>query len=171
MALDRTWYNSLVDDDGSGLTGSIWDKADVNSLMNAIDAELATGAVSGFPWVAYSPVLTSAQGVIFTHGGAHARYQRTGANAKTVRVQFSIEALTFSFNCTEFWISFPFIAEAWAGSQMTSTPLFVGGVYETGYISVISSNTSYALIGRNGGQPFPASSGIYIRGQYIYPMA
>jgi len=41
MALDRTWYNSLVDDDGSGMTGSVWDKADVNSLMNAIDAEIA----------------------------------------------------------------------------------------------------------------------------------
>jgi hypothetical protein len=37
MPLDRTWYNTLVDDDGSGLTGSIWDKADVNALMNAID--------------------------------------------------------------------------------------------------------------------------------------
>ena len=42
MALDRTWYNSLVDDDGSGLTGSVWDKADVDSLMDAIDAEFAT---------------------------------------------------------------------------------------------------------------------------------
>lgn len=41
MALNRTWYNSLIDDDGSGLTGSVWDKADVNALMNAIDAELA----------------------------------------------------------------------------------------------------------------------------------
>jgi hypothetical protein len=40
MPLDRTWYNTLVDDDGSGLTGSVWDKADVNALMNTIDAEL-----------------------------------------------------------------------------------------------------------------------------------
>jgi hypothetical protein len=41
MALDRTWYNSLVDDDGSGLTGSVWDKADVDALMDAVDAEIA----------------------------------------------------------------------------------------------------------------------------------
>jgi hypothetical protein len=41
MALDRTWYNTLVDDDGSGLTGSVWDKADVDSLMDAVDAEIA----------------------------------------------------------------------------------------------------------------------------------
>ena len=41
MALDRAWYNTLIDDDGSGLTGSVWDKADVDALMDAIDAEIA----------------------------------------------------------------------------------------------------------------------------------
>jgi hypothetical protein len=46
MALDRTWYNSLVDDDGSGLTGSVWDKADVNALMTAVDNELAPDTCS-----------------------------------------------------------------------------------------------------------------------------
>lgn len=48
MPLDRTWYNTLVDDDGSGSVGSVWDKADVNALMNAIDAEL-TAAGSWTP--------------------------------------------------------------------------------------------------------------------------
>src|SRR4030095_11053924 len=41
MALDRTWYNTLVDDDGSGVVGSVWDKADVDSLMDAVDSEIA----------------------------------------------------------------------------------------------------------------------------------
>lgn len=40
MALDRTWYNTLVDDDGSNTTGSLWEKADVDSLMDAVDAAL-----------------------------------------------------------------------------------------------------------------------------------
>jgi hypothetical protein len=39
--LDRTWYNTLVDDDGSNTVGSLWDKADVDSLMDAVDAQLA----------------------------------------------------------------------------------------------------------------------------------
>jgi hypothetical protein len=171
MALDRTWYNSLVDDDGSGLTGSIWDKDDVNQLMNAIDAQLASAAVVGYPWADYAAVLSSAQGVIFTHGGAYTRYQRSGPDAKTVLVQFSIEALSFSFNCTEFWISFPFVSAAWAGNQMASIPLYINGVYETGYVSAIQSNTSYMLIGRNGGQNFPATAGNYIRGMLTYRMA
>jgi hypothetical protein len=39
--LDRTWYNTLVDDDGSGTTGTPWNKAAVNSLLASVDASLA----------------------------------------------------------------------------------------------------------------------------------
>ena len=50
--LDRTWYNTLVDDDGSGTTGTIWNKAAVDSLMDAVDASLAgvvaTPVLSGY---------------------------------------------------------------------------------------------------------------------------
>jgi len=38
--LDRTWYNGLVDDDGSGSVGTIWNKAAVDALMDAVDAAL-----------------------------------------------------------------------------------------------------------------------------------
>ncbi len=41
-ALSRTAYNLLVEDDGSGLTGSVWDKADVDDLMDAVDAVFST---------------------------------------------------------------------------------------------------------------------------------
>ena len=41
MALDRTWYNSLVNDDGSGKTGTIWRKEDVGTLMSTVDLEIA----------------------------------------------------------------------------------------------------------------------------------
>jgi hypothetical protein len=39
--ISRTWYDTLVDDDGTGTTGSIWDKADVDSILDAIDALIA----------------------------------------------------------------------------------------------------------------------------------
>lgn len=42
MALDRTWYNTLVDDDGSNTVGTPWNKAAVDSLMDAVDASLVT---------------------------------------------------------------------------------------------------------------------------------
>lgn len=40
MALDRTWFDMLVDDDGSNAVGTIWSKAQVDALMDAVDAEL-----------------------------------------------------------------------------------------------------------------------------------
>jgi hypothetical protein len=76
MALNRTWYNSLVDDDGSGLTGSVWDKADVDALMDAVDAELArldTG-VSG-PIV---PFLQSYGGGTPVYATQHGAYVKVG---------------------------------------------------------------------------------------------
>jgi len=38
--LDRSWYNTLVDDDGSGTTGTPWNKAAVDALMDSVDASL-----------------------------------------------------------------------------------------------------------------------------------
>jgi hypothetical protein len=54
MALDRSWYDTLIDDDGSGMTGSMWDKADVDALMDAIDVELARGQWNDFTLESYS---------------------------------------------------------------------------------------------------------------------
>jgi hypothetical protein len=41
MPLDRSWYNQLVNDSGGGKDGTVWRKEDVDSLMDAVDAELA----------------------------------------------------------------------------------------------------------------------------------
>lgn len=45
MAIDRTNFNALVDDDGTGTTGSVWNK-------NAIDASILTPVDNAlaFPW-------------------------------------------------------------------------------------------------------------------------
>ena len=39
--LDRTWFDTLVDDTGDGLSGTIWNKAAVDALMDTVDASLA----------------------------------------------------------------------------------------------------------------------------------
>jgi hypothetical protein len=60
MALDRTWYNTLVDDDGSNTVGSVWDKGDVNALMNTIDSEfLKYSLYAAGTW---TPTLTGSAG-------------------------------------------------------------------------------------------------------------
>src|SRR5262245_36172336 len=37
MALNRSWLNSLIDDDGSGQTGTPWNKAAVGQFNDVID--------------------------------------------------------------------------------------------------------------------------------------
>lgn len=78
--ISRTWYDTLQDDSGSGTDGSVWDKADVDALLDAIDALLAanlalggtltiTGALSGVTGVtvasgtiaASTPIVTGTQ--------------------------------------------------------------------------------------------------------------
>lgn len=78
MALDRTWYNSLVDDDGSGLTGSVWDKADVDSLMDAIDAEIAR--LDGkFGASTFTPTLGTTSGGTPVYASSDGYYYRIGS--------------------------------------------------------------------------------------------
>lgn len=57
MAVDRAWYNTLVNDDGSNTVGTIWDKAAVNSLINAIDSDTVVGT--------WTPTDTSGAGLTF----------------------------------------------------------------------------------------------------------
>lgn len=45
--ISRTWYDTLVDDSGSGTDGSVWDKADVDSLLDAVDAIFAADVTLG----------------------------------------------------------------------------------------------------------------------------
>ncbi|HKB39430.1 MAG TPA: hypothetical protein VKD72_23540, partial [Gemmataceae bacterium] len=66
MAIDRTNFNSWIDDDGSGTTGTVLNKARFDDdILDPIDAELATKVVSSDPRLsdARTPTL---------HAGTHA---------------------------------------------------------------------------------------------------
>jgi hypothetical protein len=39
--LSRTWYDALVDDTGDGMTGTVWNKGQVDGLLDTVDASLA----------------------------------------------------------------------------------------------------------------------------------
>lgn len=48
--LDRAWFNALIDDSGDGVSGTVWNKAQVDGLLDTIDASLANVvAKSGAP--------------------------------------------------------------------------------------------------------------------------
>ena len=44
MAIDRTFLNGWVDDSGTGLDGTVWNKARINEMLNSIDAALVATA-------------------------------------------------------------------------------------------------------------------------------
>ena len=44
MPLNRAWFNTLVDDDGSNTVGSIWNKASVDHIYDDVDALLQIGS-------------------------------------------------------------------------------------------------------------------------------
>ena len=60
MALDRTWYNALVDDDGTDTVGTVWGKDDIKNLLDSIDAALLP--LTGMTFGAWTPILTGAGG-------------------------------------------------------------------------------------------------------------
>lgn len=76
--LDRTWYNTLIDDDGSGLTGSSWDKADVDALMDAVDTAFAT-LQNAQDWTSYTPTLTN---ITISNGTVVGRYRQMGKHVE-----------------------------------------------------------------------------------------
>lgn len=50
MAIDRTNYNALVDDDGSNTTGSVWNKAAIkNVILDPTDAAIAAAGGATLP--------------------------------------------------------------------------------------------------------------------------
>jgi len=71
MAIDRGPWNALVDDDGSNLVGSLWNKAAIKTvLLDPIDGALAAAALAWTP--------TDASGAGLAFGTPAGRYAKIG---------------------------------------------------------------------------------------------
>lgn len=70
MPLDRTWFNALVDDDGSNTVGTVWNKTQIDALLDSVDAALPQVGT-------WTPVLS-------TDGGGEPLYaDRSGVYVKS----------------------------------------------------------------------------------------
>jgi hypothetical protein len=164
--INRTWYNTLVNDDGSGLTGSIWDKEDVNQLIIATDAAIA-GVEPG--WVDYTLTLYAGGGGTISSPGAYGRYRLEQYGARTLSLMYSIEAATIAGTVSSVGFNLPLVPVSWAGIYANPCCLFVSGAYEGGWLTVPSGASSTTIV-RSAGALFPQASGFYARGQIIYPI-
>jgi hypothetical protein len=68
MAIDRTWWNNLVDDDGSGNVGTVWNKNTIKGLLDAIDGMQGYGL--------WTPTLNGSGGGTPTYASRAGVYQR-----------------------------------------------------------------------------------------------
>jgi hypothetical protein len=161
--ISRTWYNTLVNDDGSGLTGSIWDKEDVNQLIIATDAAIA-GVEPG--WTLYTPVLYAAVGT-WSASGPYAKYRVEGHGARQITLMFSIEASSLSAQTGAISIQMPLAPALWSGIAMGVCATYLVGSYEANFFSIQNGSAVLDIV-RPGGQYFPATTGLYVRGQLFY---
>jgi len=72
--ISRTWYNTLVDDSGSNLDGSVIDKADFDAILDAIDAIFADD-------IAMAPTKK-----LFLDGGGNTYIQEVSADGMLLHV-------------------------------------------------------------------------------------
>jgi hypothetical protein len=92
--ISRTWYDTLTDDDGSLTVGTAWDKAAVDSLLDAIDALIAgnivfggTLSASGFGTITSSGAITATGGFISDPtGGTSIWTYGAASNVQAIRI-------------------------------------------------------------------------------------
>jgi hypothetical protein len=89
MAIDRAPWNALVDDDGSNLVGSIWNKAAIKTvILDPVDAALV---VTPPPVVSWTPVDVSGAGLVLASW--EGKYQKIGNHVEVWgRVQYPTTA-------------------------------------------------------------------------------
>ena len=153
MALDRTWYNTPVDDDGSGMTGTVWDKADVDALMDAVDAEIGriNPGLSGVP-VAFTPTAYGDTRLSSSAGAAYVQANKLAWVTMYINDCFLVTAGTQLQFLTPFSPAHYSTAAAY---------LAVAGVWEVG-ICIVSPGFGATAIQRNGLTNFPANSTIQV---------
>jgi hypothetical protein len=166
MALDRTWYNSLVNDDGSGLMGSVWDKEDVNQLMNAIDAEFAVPR--GPVWTFAPPNLFCQAGSI-VGGSLEAYYSR---NNKAVTLAWKLDSFSLTAISSYVGMFLPLACNAASVNFDTIAHCYVANATAQTYVVGNVGNTTQIVFYPNTlafpGTAFPAGVNIIIRGQMTY---
>jgi hypothetical protein len=78
MAIDRGPWNALIDDDGSNLIGTVWNKDKIKTvILDPTDAAIAAVPASTPTYGAWTPVDLSGAGLVFAYKeGTYARFDR-----------------------------------------------------------------------------------------------
>jgi len=162
MPLDRTWYNSLVDDDGSNTVGTVWGKDDVDALMDAVDASLPT------LWQGWTPSWRTSTGEGTTPAQSSCRYYRVG---NVVHINIFAADLFFATAADALQFSMPpDVAILTPTIERYAVMVRLGQtspvVYELGYGT--AANATLGEVRRGTGANFPGFTHASLHGQGFY---
>lgn len=137
MALDRTsWYNYLVDDDGSNTVGTVWGKDDVDALMTLIDNELLRLNRGVIP---FTPTVREGSGGFISVGSTQCYSCQMGP---VVFFRLLILNIGLVNPVGSLGISMPFPPNA-EGLDRTLCQWNIGGVQENGVLIASSSGNRW----------------------------
>lgn len=179
MAIDRTAFHALVDDDGSNTVGSLWNKHAIQTvLLDPIDAALAVQAGA---WQSYAALWGGSDGVapVLGNGLLSGRYVLTG---KWVDVAIVLQmGSTTTYGTSSYWLfTIPFVPRIFgtAGQEVSfrSGAMTSAGGAQPGLIAYFLTGASLYVITTSGAlvnptTPFTWSAGavLSVRGSYELP--
>ena len=168
MAIDRGPWNALVDDDGSGLVGTVWNKDAIKTvILDPVDAALA-------PFWAFVPFNAAnffASSGTWTVAAGNQAHLYWVLNGRVVSVVFRITGnMTLTAPATTLTIRLP------APVPVTVIPYvgnpfsyYMTGANGTGIVEVNPDGT-LALTRDVAGTQFPAFTSAFLIGQIHYPI-
>lgn len=171
MSIDRTAYNALVDDDGSNLVGSIWNKNAIKTvLLDPIDAQLATLVQPARVVVPYNAANFGATGGSWTVTAGNITDFSYLVSGKLLHVTFYATSTTIGGTPSALTVAIP------GGFYPAVTGIYpavtfadaIGGAM--GYVAVNGGNASLGLQkGMFGAPTWPAGS-LHISWTIVLPI-
>lgn len=169
MAIDRGPWTALVDDDGSNLVGSIWNKAAIKTvILDPTDTAIAP------PWVAIphnAANYTAAAGA-WTVSAANQITLKYVVVGKTAYFTIMIDASTNTASTARLFLTLP------ADVPRANFPMQVPLVYYhtagagTGYVEIAGGNPVIGFLRDILGTAWAASTNnMFLRAQWFYEIA
>jgi len=168
MAIDRTPWNALVDDDGSNLVGTVWNKDKIKTvILDPTDAAIAPY----WSFVPFSAANFTSSSCTWTVAAGNISHLYWVLNGRTVSVVFRITGnMTLSAAATSLTIKLPAPVPVtvipYVGNPFT---YYMTGANGTG-IAEINTNGTISLTRDVAGTQFPSFTSAFFIGQMSYPV-
>lgn len=168
MAINRAPWTALVDDDGTGKTGSIWNKAAIaGTLLDPIDA-----LVGGWNDIPFDPAMFSASTGTWVPNAAAFVTCRYALINKLIAIQLDISAgaHTISASPIFLYVTMPLAVPPTANQFGLPFSYYLPGAVGTGVLQMTAGQRKIELLRDIAGTAWPAqaATGCFFRANFFY---